>query len=46
MTTLLPDSERQVADPHYGADEVSLRGGQKELLVFVEQRTSSENRWV
>jgi hypothetical protein len=25
---------------------VSLRGGQKELLVFVEQRTSSENRWV
>jgi hypothetical protein len=46
MTTLLPGSERQVADTHYGADDVSLRGGQKELLVFPEQCTSSENRWI
>jgi hypothetical protein len=38
MTTLLPASERQQADTVCGADGLSLRGGQKEVLAVADKR--------
>jgi hypothetical protein len=44
MTTFLPAAERQQADTVRGAEGLSLRGGQKEVLVVADQRMSFENR--
>jgi hypothetical protein len=46
MTALLPASERQQADTVSGVDGLSLRGGQKEALVFADQRIPFDNRWI